>query len=174
MTTRSYQETLLEEALEAWGYAREGVIAEAQAVPPGQYEWRPTEKSRTVTELIHHIAQSGLMPAGELTRVDGDFQRAPYPDLLAEYGGHVTDVHGKDDLIDLLQESHKEGARRFREAGELFMLQMIRRFDGRYGSRLAWLNHMVDHESYHRGQLALYVRQLGYVPALTRMIMGES
>jgi uncharacterized damage-inducible protein DinB len=173
MTTRSYQDTLLEEALEAWAYARAGVIAEAEAIPPGQYEWRPSEKSRTVTELIRHIVESGLMPAGELTRVDGDFQRIPYTDLLAEYGGHVTAVQGKDALIDLLRESHKDGSRRIREAGELFMLQMIRRFDGRHGTRLAWLNHLVDHESYHRGQLALCVRQLGYVPALTRMILGE-
>jgi uncharacterized damage-inducible protein DinB len=172
--TRSYQSTLLEEALEAWAYTREGVIAEATAIPPGQYEWRPTDKSRTVTELVHHIVQSGLMPAGELTRVDGDFQRAPYTDLLAEWGGHVTDVQGKDALIELLRDSHRDGSRRIREAGDLFMVQMIRRFDGRYGTRLAWVNHMIDHESYHRGQLALYVRQLGYVPALTRMILGES
>jgi uncharacterized damage-inducible protein DinB len=83
-------------------------------------------------------------------------------------------VRGKDALIDLLRESHRDGSRRIREAGDLFMVQMIRRFDGRYGTRLAWVNHMIDHESSHRGQLALYVRQLGNVPALTRMILGES
>lgn len=165
--------SLLEEALESWQFTRDGVIAEAESIPPGQYVWRPTPHSRTVTELIRHIAESGLMPAGELTRPDGDFQRAPYPELLAEYAGHVGEADGKDALVELLRESHAEGERRFREAGELFMLQLIRRFDGKRGTRLAWLYHLIDHESYHRGQLALYVRQLGYVPALTRAITGE-
>lgn len=164
--------TLLEETLEAWAWVREGVIAEAESIPPGQFTWRPAPASRTVTDLIRHIVESGLMPAGELTRPDGDFQRLPHPELLAEYASHVGEVEGKDDLIELLRDSHRDGEQRFREAGELFLLQMIRRFDGKRGTRMAWLNHLIEHESYHRGQLALYVRQLGYVPALTRMIMG--
>jgi len=165
--------TLLEEALEAWQFTRDGVIAEAEAIPEGQYVWRPAPESRTVTELIHHVVESGLMPAGELTRADGDFQRVPPPDLMAEYAGHVSRVEGKAALIELLRDSHEVGERKFREAGELFMLQLIRRFDGKRGTRLAWLYHLIDHESYHRGQLALYVRQLGYVPALTRLITGQ-
>jgi len=39
-------------------------------------------------------------------------------------------------------------------------------------SRLTWLNHAIAHEEYHRGQLALYARLLGRVPALTRLIEG--
>lgn len=169
---RPHVSTLLEEALESWQFTREGVIAEAEAVPVDSFDWRPTEKSRTVTELIRHIAESSLMPAGELVRPDGDFQRIPPSQLVAEYGSRVHQVEGKDALLGLLRETFDEGSKRFRDAGEIFLLQTIRRFDGAYGTRLAWLYHMIDHESYHRGQLALYVRQLGYVPALTRMIMG--
>jgi hypothetical protein len=29
---------------------------------------------------------------------------------------------------------------------------MIRRFDGKMGTRLAWMNHAVSHEEYHRGR----------------------
>jgi len=164
--------TLLDEALESWIFTRDGVIAEAEAIPESQYDWRPSPSSRSVTELIRHITESGLMPAGELTRPDGDFHRRPYPELLAEYAGHVNGVSGKAALIGLLRDSHAHGLKKFREAGELLLLQTIRRFDGIRGTRLAWLYHMVDHESYHRGQLALYVRLLGHVPALTRLIHG--
>jgi len=52
------------------------------------------------------------------------------------------------------------------------MLQWIRRFDGKPGTRLTWMNHGISHEEYHRGQLALYARLLGRVPALTRLIQG--
>ena len=53
------------------------------------------------------------------------------------------------------------------------MLQFIRRFDGKMGTRLAWMNHGVAHEEYHRGQIALSARLLGRVPALTQQILGE-
>ncbi len=50
------------------------------------------------------------------------------------------------------------------------MLQLITRFDGEQGTRLAWLNHGIAQEMYHRGQLVLYQRLMGIEPALTRRI----
>ena len=64
------------------------------------------------------------------------------------------------------------GAQQFRQACELHMLQHITRFDGEQGTRLAWMNHGIAHEEYHRGQLALYARLVGRVPALTQLIYG--
>ena len=164
--------TLLDEALESWGFTRDGVIAEAETIPADQYDWRPAPQSRSVSELIRHIVEAGLMGVGELTRADGDFQRVPVGKLIAEYSLGTDEAHGRDALLELLRRTHVEGDRLFREAGELMMLQHIRRFDGIRGTRLAWFYHLVDHESYHRGQLALYARQLGQVPALTRLIHG--
>ncbi len=166
--------TLLEEALESWGFTRAGVIAEARSIDEEQWEFRPAKGARSVAELVHHIVESGLMAIGELTSADGDFTRQDYSAFLEEHAGHVAKETGRDRLIDLLEETHAEGDRRFRDVGELFMLQAIRRFDGQPGTRMAWLWHAIDHESYHRGQLAMYVRLTGKTPALTRMIRGES
>lgn len=166
--------TLLEEALDSWKFTREGVIAEAESIPEADWEFRPAEGGRSVAELVHHIVESGLMAIGELTRPDGDFTRQDYAAFLEEHAAHVATEHSRDRLLHLLRETHEEGDRRFREVGELFMLQGIRRFDGQPGTRLAWLWHAIDHEAYHRGQLALFVRFTGRVPALTRLILGES
>lgn len=165
--------TLLEEALEAWEYTRAGVIAEAESIPADRYDFRPAPESRSVAELLVHIVESGRVMAGELTRPDGDFRRQSYAAHLREHAGEIASDQPKDALVALLRDSGDEGRRRIREAGELGMLQRIRRFDGVEGTRLAWMNHGIDHESYHRGQLALYVRLLGRVPALTRQIRGE-
>jgi uncharacterized damage-inducible protein DinB len=165
--------SLLEEALETWQYVRDGVIAELDVVPDDRYEHSPAPGSRTVAALARHILESGLMAAGELTRADGDFTRQPYPGFLREYAPDVERVEGKAALASALRASHAQGDARFREVGELHMLQYIRRFDGQPGTRLAWLWHAIEHESYHRGQLALYARTLGIVPALTRQIYGE-
>jgi uncharacterized damage-inducible protein DinB len=162
--------TLLEEALEAWEYCRAGVVEEAANIPEEGWDFRPAEGARSVRELVRHVIESGLMAAGELTRPDGDFRRQAFPGFIREYAGHVAGVAERGALLRMLSDTREEGDRRFRDVGELFMLGPIHRFDGEPGTRLAWLHHAVQHEMYHRGQLALYARMLGRVPALTQRI----
>ena len=164
--------TLLEEAIETWGFARQGAIEELMNIPEAKYEFRPSGESRTVIELAQHIAESGMMMAGELTRADGDFQRKSYEGFLHEHARGVGGKRTRAQLLALLRQSHSDGVKRFRKVGELHMLQLIRRFDGKMGTRLAWMHHGIGHEEYHRGQLALYARLLGRVPALTKRIRG--
>jgi uncharacterized damage-inducible protein DinB len=164
---------LLEEALEAWEGVRRGVIAEAEAIPADRYDFRPRPEARSVAELLRHVVETGLMMAGELSAPQGDFRRQSFPDFMQEYAGHLPPDPDRDTLLALLNSTFEEGMRKLRDAGELHMLQFIRRFDGKPGTRLAWLNHGVAHEYYHQGQLALYARLMGLVPALTRRIYGE-
>jgi uncharacterized damage-inducible protein DinB len=164
--------TLLEEALEAWAYTRQGVIDELRNLPEKSMEFRPSPESRSVAELARHVVESGLLMSGELSRRDGDFRRKSYEALLREHGRGVARMKTRRALLDGLARTHREGERALRKAGELHVLQFIRRFDGQMGSRLAWMQHGISHEEYHRGQLALYARLLGRVPALTQLIMG--
>jgi uncharacterized damage-inducible protein DinB len=164
--------TLLDEALEAWEYTRAGVIDEIQNLSAADLKFRPHAESRTAAELVVHLAESGLMMAGELTRPDGDFRRKSYPQLLKEHSAGLPAATTKAQLVGLLKRTHADGDKKIRAAGELFMMQSITRFDGERGTRLAWMNHGVSHEDYHRGQLALYARLVGRVPALTQRIRG--
>jgi uncharacterized damage-inducible protein DinB len=164
---------LLEEALEAWSYTRSGVLDELQNLPEKDLAFRPNEEARSAADLVRHIVESGQLMAGELSRPDGDFQRKSYEALLREYGRGVALKHTKRELLALLRQSHQEGEAKLKQAGELQALQLIRRFDGKMGTRLAWMNHGISHEEYHRGQLALYARLLGRVPALTQRITGS-
>ncbi|MGH9317212.1 MAG: DinB family protein [Thermoanaerobaculia bacterium] len=164
--------TILEEALEAWEFAREGVIDELKNLPDKDLGFRPSAESRSVIELAQHIVESGCMMAGELSRADGDFRRKSYEGFLHEYGRGISSRRTKAQLLDALKKTHADGHKKLREAGELHMLQFITRFDGKKGTRLAWMHHGIAHEEYHRGQLALCARLLGRVPALTRKILG--
>lgn len=165
---------LLEEAIESWGFTRSGVLEEARAVPDASYGFRPADGARSVSELLRHILESGLMMVGELTDPEGDFTRRTAPEHIAHHAAHLPGDPTPEELRDLLASTHEEGAARLRATGEIAMLQEIRRFDGALGTRLAWMAHGIDHESYHRGQLALYVRLTGRVPALTRKIHGNA
>ncbi|HSM35929.1 MAG TPA: DinB family protein [Longimicrobiales bacterium] len=166
-------DTLLEEALEAWGYARDGVLDEASNIPDDDYDWRPHDDARSVRELLLHILESGLVMSGELTRPDGDFQRLSFPQLIAEHAAGLPVDADPPRLRTLLKETLDRGTAAFRAAGEIRMLQRIRRFDGELWTRLAWMHHGIAHEEYHRGQLATYARAMGLVPALTRRIHGD-
>lgn len=162
--------TLLEETLESWRDVRGGLIEEVENIPEDRFDFRPAPQVKSVTELVQHILEVAVMMTGELTRRDTDFRRAPWPDLLRLYAAHVYEAKTKPELLDLLVSSLGEAESKFREAGELHMLQLIERFDGEQGTRLAWLHHGIAQEMYHRGQLAAYARLLGEVPALTQRI----
>lgn len=166
------QQEILDEMLEAWRDARELVIGEAENIPADRYDFRPTEKVRSVGELLAHILEVSEMMVGELCRPDGDFRRAPFPDLIAEYAGGVMDLREKEPLLDALRQTLEAGEEQFRAAGAAHLAGPIRRFDGQEASRFAWMHHGISQEMYHGGQLALYSRLMGLVPALTQRIQG--
>ena len=164
--------SLLDEALEAWTYTRSGVIDELENMPAERFDFRASPKSRSVAELAQHIIESGLMASGELTRPDGDFQRQPYPDFIAEHAGDRAKAVDKGSLVALLRATLQEGIDAFRAVGEPAMMRDITQFNGEPATRFSWLHHAISHEEYHRGQLALYARLMGRVPALTQLIEG--
>jgi uncharacterized damage-inducible protein DinB len=166
--------TLLEEVLEAWRYTRVGVITEIENLSETDLRFTPHAESRAPADIAFHIVESGLMMAGELSRADGNFQRKSFPQFMKEYARGVRPTTNKKALIQMLTRTHADGERKIRKAGELHMLQLITRFDGERGTRLAWMNHGIAHEEYHRGQLALNARLMGRVPALTQLIYGTA
>jgi uncharacterized damage-inducible protein DinB len=164
--------SLLDEALEGWAYTRQGVIAEVENLPESAFDFQPSEGSRTTRELVQHIIESGLMMSGELTRPDGDFRRQPYPAFLEEYAKGVAQHRTRKTLCAALTRTQADGDALIRTSGEIWMLQTIRQFDGSMATRLSWMQHGIAHEEYHRGQIALYARLVGQVPALTKLIQG--
>ncbi|HKK08108.1 MAG TPA: DinB family protein [Gemmatimonadota bacterium] len=164
---------LLEEALDAWTDARRGVIAELENIPAERYDFRPAEEVRSVAELACHIMEVSELMVGELTSPDTDFHRAPFPELVREHAAGVQGLTDRDGILEAMERTLERGRDRFREAGELHMLQLIERFDGERGTRMAWMHHGIAQEMYHRGQLCTYARLLGLVPALTKRIRGQ-
>jgi hypothetical protein len=164
--------TLLGETLQTWRDVRAGVIGEARNVPAAKWGWRPTPESRTFEELVRHILEVGMMMSGELVRPDANFLRDPWPKLLATYAKPAHRAKGRAELMALLSSTLKDGIAAFETAGERALFQDMTFFDNSKGSRYAWLQHGIQHEYYHCGQLALYARMMGITPALTKIIQG--
>lgn len=164
--------SLLEETLEAWRDAREGVIEEVRNIPAKHFDYRPTPEVRSVREQVVHILEVAMMMVGELTRDDTNFRRVPWPKLLAMYAQPAYDAKTRGELLALLKSQLAAGEQAFRARGELALYQYLERFDGQPGTKFTWLQHGIAQEMYHRGQLTLYARMLGLVPALTKAITG--
>lgn len=163
-------DVLLTQALEALTFSREGTIAEAANIPAEKWDFRPHPEVKTVAELVRHMIEAGVMMVGEAADPDGDYQRrSPEEHVKAHLGGLKLD----DDPVTLqaaLRTTLDNATRAVREAGPDFMRTPIRRFDGGEWSRLAYVYYAASHDDYHRGQLTLYARLLGLVPALTQKI----
>ncbi len=166
--------SLLEETLEAWRDVREGLIEEVENIPAQKFDFRPAEGVRSVKELVQHILEVAMMMTGELSRPDTNLRRAPFPKLVRTYARPAYDAQTKRQLVSLLKHQMKDAEKQFRAAGELSLLQFLTRFDGRKGTKMAWLQHGIAQEMYHRGQITLYARLLGLTPALTRHIQGSA
>lgn len=165
--------TLLDETLDAWRYTRQGFIAEAENIPAGDWGFRPTPENRDVSELVLHILQAAGMAVGELTNPAGDFTRQGFEAHLQEHAGGLPQTAEPGEWLDLLRRDLEDGTRRIREAGVEIMGSSITQFNGEPATRLTWFHHHISHEDYHRGQLTLYARLTGRVPALTQLIQGS-
>ncbi len=165
--------TRLDETLESWRGVREGLVAEVRIFPARSFDFRPAPGMRSLRELVHHILEFACVMTGELTRPDTDLMRAPWPRLVRKYGAHVARARTKRELIALLELQITDAEPRFRKAGELSLLQFMTYFNGQPGTKFEWWYHGIAHEEYHRGQVAVYARLLGLMPALTRLIEGS-
>lgn len=164
--------TLLDEALEGWRFAREGVIAELENIPADKFDFSPAPDVRSVAGLARHHHSGFGDVTGELSRPDGNFTRQSYPAFIKEYAGGLDPRQDKLSLIRMLLGTLEDGTATIRKAGDGLMLQPITQFNGTPAARLSWMSHGVAHEEYHRGQLCVYARLLGLVPALTKLIHG--
>lgn len=165
-------DSLLDETLEAWKDARDGAVEEFRNIPAKHWDFRPAVETKSVKELAVHILEVAMMMTGELTRPDTNFRRASWPKLLERYAGAAYRAKTRRELLRILVTQRREADKLFRKSGEIHLLQWIERFDGRRGTRFAWLQHGIAQEMYHRGQLATYARLLGIEPALTKRIRG--
>lgn len=165
--------SLLEDAIEALGFTRQGTIAEAANIPDDRWDYRPHPNAKSVAELVAHMIQAASMLVGEASDPEGDFTRRPPREHVRAHLDESVDDMSPAELKTALERTHDVNVGRIRAAGTEHMSTPITRFDGGSWRRLTYVFYAASHEDYHRGQLATYARTMGLVPALTRRIHGE-
>jgi uncharacterized damage-inducible protein DinB len=157
----------IEEAVRMWELYREGTIAELANIPEEQWDYRPGEGSRSVRELALHIAASAVGFSNELMSDEPSFMRLRDPETQRAIAASLGDVTTKDKILAMMKERSADTAQKLRENGERLAAAKMPSMGGEQ-SRLSGLWFAAAHEMYHRGQVTVYARSLGLVPAMTQ------
>jgi len=164
----SNSNTLLDELLRDWYDIRRGLIKELNSIPAVRMSFRPTLETRSFLDLAQHVLQYSIATMEELLREETNFQRATFDQLISLYAPNIHRADSQEKAVNILVEQYQDATERITRCGELHMMQLAIRTDGKKASRLSILQNEIAHEMYHRGQLTVYMRLLGLTPALTK------
>lgn len=137
-----------------WGHVSRQLIALAEAIPEGTYQWRPAAGVRSVSEVYMHIVLANFY----LLHVTG-------PDLPAALtsGDVEKTVKAKPEVIAWLKRSLDavKTAHAGIQPGELRRTVTV---SGRQATVDGMYLRIIVHANEHMGQLVAYARMNGIVP----------
>jgi uncharacterized damage-inducible protein DinB len=154
---------------DAFRTVRKNTIAIAQDIPESEYDVRAAPDTRTVSQLLVHLAVSPAwqqeLHSGRVGSLEGyDFAGRFMKDRAEEQVPRT-----KAQIIEMLQRTGEAFASFLDALSESALSEMVSMPASQPPkSRLEMLLSVKEHEMHHRGQLMVIERQLGIVPHLTR------
>ena len=146
----------------------------AQEIPEEKYGFRPSPDTRSVGELLSHIALSYNFQY----QVHAKEQRSTlagfdFPSLMQRMAAEEKTPRTKDQVIELLRTNGETWAKWVEGVPESFLAEAVAMPPGASPatrSRFDMILSVKEHEMHHRGQLMLIERIVGIVPHLTRQM----
>lgn len=150
---------------------RKNTLQIAEDIPEAQYGFRPASDSRSVAELLAHIAllyrfQHIVHAEERRTTLAG----IDFPALVLRIREEEARLIGKASIADALRQHGEAWASWIEALPEAFLAERVQMpvEPPSSKSRFEMLLSTKEHEMHHRGQLMLVERLLGIVPHLTR------
>ena len=157
---------------ESFRTVRKNTLAIAQDIPEEKYGFRPAPDTRSVGELLAHIAVCYSFQH----QVHGQERRTTlagfdFPALMQRLSAEEKTPRTKEQTIELLKTSGEKWAGWLEGLADDFLGEQVAMPQGATPasrSRFDMILSVKEHEMHHRGQLMLIERILGIVPHLTR------
>ena len=156
---------------ESFRTVRKNTITIAEEIPEEQYGFQPAPDTRTVGELLAHIALSPNIQY----QIHGQERRTSlagfdFPAAMRRMHAEEKAPRSKDQTLPMLQSAGDQFAGWLDGLTESFLGEQV---EARPGiaiskSRFEMILSAKEHEMHHRGQLMLIERMLGIVPHTTR------
>lgn len=160
------------ELAESFRTVRRNTIAVAQDIPEDKYSFRAAPETRSVGELLAHVALSPVFQQ----KIHGEERRKSlegfdFPALMQRMHAEEKAPRTKAQVIELLTKDGEAWAKWMEGLDDNFLGEVVTMPQGATPAartRFDMILSVKEHEMHHRGQLMLIERVLGIVPHLTR------
>jgi uncharacterized damage-inducible protein DinB len=161
------------ELADSFRTVRKNTILVAEDIPEGQYSYRAAPETRSVGELLVHIASSPNMAERiHATERRTTMEGFDFMGLFGEMMAQEKAPRSKAQVIDLLRQNGDRFAKWLEGVEDSFLAERVKMPAGMgtpdSKTRFEMLLGAKEHEMHHRAQLMLIERTLGIVPHLTR------
>jgi uncharacterized damage-inducible protein DinB len=153
---------------------RKNTIIIAEEIPEDRYSFRAAPDTRTVAQLLTHIAVTPRLPeqihaTEKRTSLEGFDFPGVFKGIIAEEQKPRT----KAEILTLLRDEGERFTKWLESQSDAFLAEQVKFPAGMtppVKTRFEMLMGAKEHEMHHRGQLMLIERMLGIVPHLTRQM----
>jgi uncharacterized damage-inducible protein DinB len=152
---------------------RGNTILIAEAIPEEKYGFRAAPETRSVSQMLAHIAVSTRFQSHVHVNRVTDMKTLNFEALFQEFVAEENKPRSKTDLIALLKSEGDAFAVFLDGVNESLLSEQVTLPPGaqpQSKSRFEMLLSAKEHEMHHRAQLMLIQRMLGQVPHLTRVM----
>ena len=153
---------------------RKNTLIIAEEIPEVSYGFRAAPETRTVAQILTHIAVAPRMPE-QIHAIERrtSLERFDFPGLMRSIVAEELTPRSKAQIIALLRGEGERWAKWLENQSDDFLAERVKLPAGiTPGSktRFEMLLSTKEHEMHHRSQLMLIERMLGIVPHLTRQM----
>jgi uncharacterized damage-inducible protein DinB len=153
---------------------RKNTLIIAEEIPEDRYGFRAAPETRTVAQILAHIAFAQRMPeqihaVERRTTLEG----FDFPGLMRSIVAEEQIPRSKAQIMALLRDEGVRWAKWLESQSDDFLAESVKFPAGMTPpskTRFEMLLGAKEHEMHHRGQLMLIERMLGIVPHLTRQM----
>jgi uncharacterized damage-inducible protein DinB len=156
---------------------RKNTIAIAQDIPEEKYSFRAAPDTRSVGELLAHIALAyNFQHTIHAVEHRSNLAGFDFPSLMQKLTAEEKKPRSKDQVLELLRTTGETWGGWLEGVQESFLAEQVTMPQGANPasrSRFDMILSVKEHEMHHRGQLMLIERILGIVPHLTREMQAR-
>jgi uncharacterized damage-inducible protein DinB len=153
---------------------RKNTLIIAEEIPEARYDFRAAPDTRTVAQLLTHIAVVQKMPE-QIHAIERrtSLEGFDFPGLMRSIVAEEQTPRTKVQIIARLRDEGERWAKWLESQSDEFLAEHVKFPSGMTPptkTRFEMLLGSKEHEMHHRGQLMLMERMLGIAPHLTRQM----
>jgi len=164
------------ELAESFRTVRKNTLLIAQEIPEEQYGFRPAPDTRSVGDVLAHLALSHKFQYQMATERRTTLVGFDFSSLLKRFVAEEKEPRTKDQILEMLRTSGETWGEFLQGLTEDFLGEQVQMPPGMTPaskSRFEMVLSVKEHEMHHRGQLMLMERLIGIVPHMTREMQSR-